>query len=105
MKVFLLALLVALAAAQTIHDGQIFDQFNIKEIMSDDVQRKLLLDCVLDRSPCGKYQIIKDKTPSILETKCGDCTRAQKAKFEEAIKTLERDYIDEFKALKTLYAV
>ncbi|CAB3234953.1 unnamed protein product [Arctia plantaginis] len=88
----LLSTLVTLAVTAPSKETEILRDFDIDALFSNDEQRQAIFDCLLDKSPCGDTQRIKDSVITIIKNKCGECNPEEKQKYERLMKTFHDKY-------------
>nr|AXF48702.1 chemosensory protein CSP2 [Lobesia botrana] len=74
--------------------GDIEDMFKVdpEPLLKDQDKWKVLFECLMDRAPCGEYQIVRDTLPKVLASKCEQCTPEQKEKLDNVVKA----YLDKY---------
>lgn len=100
--VFLLAVIVAMAAAQTYTDR--WDNIDLDEILNSDRLLNRYTDCLLDKGRCSPDgRELKETLPDALENQCAKCTEKQRDGSNRVIRHFVNNRPDLWKQLAAKY--
>lgn len=57
----LLCLLAITLNATIASDGDLFDKMDLRKLLDDEQQVEKAFSCLMDRGPCGEYQMIRGR--------------------------------------------
>ncbi|KAJ8717288.1 hypothetical protein PYW08_005687 [Mythimna loreyi] len=102
MKVLIvLAALVAFAAAAALTPGelQMLEAFDYNGLFSNEEQRKIVFDCIMDKGNCGGYKTLVELSTKVVASKCAECSPNQKKIYDRVVEQLQEKFEPVYTAL------